>query len=326
MTTSVRTVKTIHEGMKNKESFRAQDYGQGAETYDNTVTEGQIDLNSRLKTHRPATNSVMNASYLGDNNATIAPNQKPRYQTQPHGGNYPGNSLVAFSPANLPIGEGFQFQANPDELENGDFDNKFTGAAPDLGGGDPLDRLLNTPYIQTLNSTSVPGARSNRTNGDSTSNFREDVVSSCWDRGRDGAKTVVSSRPQNSVRMWQQGDGYVDQDNPELMRRLLERRSFRTANKQDGKGNGGVKGDSADQQIPWYERGLYNRYYERDVDEALGGFEFDFKQRGYGEDARRELICRLDRPDCSTKNYPFPGGYDQVTNKPDWIQRDIRKK
>jgi len=86
------------------------------------------------------------------------------------------------------------------------------------------------------------------------------------------------SDPQG-LKLWQNGAGFVDDTDPEAMRRLLTRKTFRSYNK-DGS------------QIPWYIRNMHVRNYDREVDEAVGGFEYDCQSRGYGEDLK-SLYCRI---------------------------------
>lgn len=255
-----------------------------------------------------------------------------------------GNSLAAYSPTNKEISSGHSFSGVIDPTNLGDENNRFTGESPEFAGNH-LDRLLGTPYIQTLNTQY----------GDAP---RQQAVSSCYDRGKYGAKMLAGgersspckssafakpdsefsgARPQNSVMFWQIGDGFVDQKNDALMERLNSRRIFRSFNRgcdfkevktPDGKSITitNPHGNSASDQIPWFERALYNRYYERDVEEAVGGFELDNLSRGYGKDMM-SLYCRVQKKNlnplsCGKTNPPYPkgnreiplpSGYNQVT-------------
>ena len=77
-------------------------------------------------------------------------------------------------------------------------------------------------------------------------------------------------------------------------------------------------GDEASAQIPFYERALYNRYYERDVEESIGGFEHDGMVRGYGADMM-SLYCRIpDKQPCGIGKTLMPGGQHGLSGKPDW--------
>ncbi len=245
-----------------------------------------------------------------------------------------GNSLCSYSPTNVEISSGHSFSGVIDPTNLGDENNRFTGESPEFAGNH-LDRLLGTPYIQTLNTQY----------GDAP---RQQAVSSCYDRGKYGAKMLAGkpdsefsgSRPQNSVMFWQIGDGFVDQKNDPLMERLQTRRIFRSFNRgcdfKEGESSGNTNakkvtmtnphGNSASDQIPWFERALYNRYYERDVEESVGGFELDNLSRGYGKDMM-SLYCRVQKKNLNpmscgktdppypkgNREIPLPSGYNQVT-------------
>ena len=51
-------------------------------------------------------------------------------------------------------------------------------------------------------------------------------------------------------------------------------------------------GDRAIEQIPWWRRGIQNRWYDYDAEESVGGFEFGSMSRGYDMDS---LNCRISR-------------------------------
>lgn len=51
-------------------------------------------------------------------------------------------------------------------------------------------------------------------------------------------------------------------------------------------------GDRAIEQIPWWRRGIQNRWYDYDAEENVGGFEFGSMNRGYDMDS---LNCRTGR-------------------------------
>lgn len=233
-----------------------------------------------------------------------------------------GNSHCSYALAGNKWGPQFEYQGVPDQLENGDYCNRFTGEAPS-NYYDPVEQLLNTPYIQTLNDQY--GCDSGR-NANET--FR--VVRSAYERGKYGPAMVSAERAQNNVKLWTDGAGFVDQDNQKAMEKLMNRRIFRSFNLGRKMKNGvcvpsteyGTKhGDLASEQIPWFERALYNRYYERDVEESLGGFELDGLNRGYGKDMG-SLYCRLPghKYNCSKKEEQrkLPSGYNQRTNAPQW--------
>lgn len=96
------------------------------------------------------------------------------------------------------------------------------------------------------------------------------------------------NEPQNNIRLFHDGDGFMDQNNNCEMKHYLERRTFRSHNYSDGIPHG----DSAKDQIPHFRKYLHSRHYERDVDEAVGGFETDCHVRGYGKDMQ-SLYCRV---------------------------------
>lgn len=243
-----------------------------------------------------------------------------------------GNSLCSYSPANISVSSGHSFSGVIDPTELGNDHGRFTGDAPEFSGNH-VDRLLGMPYIQTLNVQY----------GDPQ---RQQAVSSCFERGKYGAKMLAGkpdsefsgARPQNSVMFWEIGDGFVDQKNDAAMERLQSRRIFRSFNRGcDTTGSKNPHGNSASDQIPWFERALYNRYYERDVEESVGGFELDNLSRGYGKDMM-SLYCRvpnknLNPESCGktkppypagNREIPLPSGYNQTTYEnskkvyPDW--------
>lgn len=241
---------------------------------------------------------------------------------------FSGNSDCAYRSGNHEWGSGYDYQGVDNNSDNafGDENNKFTGEPPEYNYN-PVDHLLNTPYIQTLNdqygNTSGKSARKS-----------DNVIRSTFLRGKYGAATTSAERPQNNVKIWTDGNGFEDQSNPYAMEKLLNRRIFRSFNLgKDCGGNPSIRygdkhGDSADSQIPWFERALYNRYYEKDVEENIGGFELDGMNRGYGKDMQ-SLYCRLQKyPQNIGKNvgkssgksreYRMPGGYNDRTKNPQW--------
>jgi hypothetical protein len=139
-----------------------------------------------------------------------------------------------------------------------------------------VDRLLNTSKIQSLNNGGTcikPPTTGKR------------YPAACSE--------ITTEQPQNNVRIWQDTNGPVDEANQEEFKHYMNRRLFRSYNR--GKYYGGScipQGDSAADQIPFYERALYNRYYERDVEESIGGFERDNLQRKHDLNSLR---CRVDK-------------------------------
>lgn len=243
---------------------------------------------------------------------------KPVLQTNSYGGFNPGNSLDAFKPANVIVGNGFSFTDNSDEVDNGSYNNKFTGESPEMQGTQ-VDKYLNTPYIQTMNAVRGP---------DGYSSDRPSVQQSTFNRGKygradyvtenfEGQKQIGSDKPSNNVKFWRDGYGFADNTNEYEMQHLLNKRTFRSKNAPN-KQTGFNQGDEAKDQIPWYEKQLYNRYYERDVEESVGGFEKDCQVRGYGDDLK-SLYCRVQTTECSKMpNKPQPGNYNQISGKPNW--------
>ena len=135
-----------------------------------------------------------------------------------------------------------------------------------------VDRLLNTSKIQSLNkggSCVKPPSNGKR------------YPAACSE--------VSTEQPQNNVRIWQDTNGPVDEANEAEFNHYMNRRLFRSYNRSK---TNTPQGDSAADQIPFYERALYNRYYERDVEESIGGFEHDNILRKHDMNSLR---CRVDK-------------------------------
>jgi len=115
---------------------------------------------------------------------------------------------------------------------------------------------------------------------------------------------MESNRPKT----WTDGAGFVDQTDPKAMRRLLERRSFRTygdvaTGKYIEQTDPNISldifwsGQVYNNQTPFWERGLYQRRYDYDAEEAVGGFEMGNFQRGY------DMSSLKSRVDNARKSY-----------------------
>lgn len=267
-------------------------------------------------------------------------NPKGAVYEQKVGGRFPkgfrnGNSLCAYKPGNViyTTNENM-FSATPNESEHGVEElDKWTGETEEYTNTQ-YDRLLGMPYVQTLNQQY--GFEK-----------RPSAVSSVFERNKCGTKVFVHDKPQNTTKLWVDGDGFIDQTNNVAMKKMLEERRFRSHNpgrslcKQAGVPRGytgkyGRKhGDLPGEQIPYYQTALHNRYYERDNEESVGGFELDgmSNRGGYGKDMM-PLYCRLPnrypleyrkgytsikgcRP-CATDRPPMPGGYNGQVGLPPW--------
>lgn len=146
---------------------------------------------------------------------------------------------------------------------------------------DQLDRLLSMPKIQLLN-------------------------------GNNSTKSPYD--PQSNVKLWADGNSFVDASDPEAMTRMMNKKTFRSyygngyscpPSTCDGNYGNNVADDTAC-QIPWYERKLYNRYYERDVEENIGGFERTSHQSMAHD--MSTLRCRVDKQkEINHRNYKFNG-------------------
>jgi len=280
----------------------------------------------------------------------------------------PGNSLCAYSPANIMIGDGFHYRGTDNNgPDDGTYADKYTGV-DEISSitNSPLDRLLSTKMIQSLNNqygdvptpeavSSVYDMQAGRKRAEANyggsniftggtfggndrppirSGFLEKSLSKIdtrddnskgyhfssdgvqflrsegfADRMRDydlrleterrGCQSVGEGRgyvnlPQNNKKLWWGKEGgFADDSNAAEMQRLLNRRIFRSwAPGKYGEKGITTSGDSAQEQIPYWQKAIHNRSYERDADEAVGGFETDGMIRGYGKDMI-ELYCRI---------------------------------
>ena len=135
-----------------------------------------------------------------------------------------------------------------------------------------VDRLLNTPLIQSLNTGGQCRAVDNKGR-----------------RYPMACAPVATEQPENNVKLWQDTNGVVDESDPAVFAHYMNRRIFRSYNRVK---NNYPQGDSAEDQIPFYERALYNRYYDRDVEENIGGFEYDNIVRKH---SMSSLKCRVEK-------------------------------
>jgi hypothetical protein len=86
----------------------------------------------------------------------------------------------------------------------------------------------------------------------------------------------------------------------------MKRRIFRTWGPVKYNADGTPE-DSSGNQIPWWQKMLHKRNQDRDVEESLGGFEFDGLNRGYG-DAMESLYERI------PKKFPCGGKTASAAN------------
>lgn len=236
-----------------------------------------------------------------------------------------GQNIAACETGNLVVSTAHTFDGTDDTTDNGMYGNKFTGEAAEYSGGH-LDRLLSTRYIQTLNGNV----------GDI--NSPDPALLTTFQRGQrkpiDACVEGLTANPTpQDLKLWTNGDGFVDQSNPAAMKHLLERRTFRSHNEpnthlaQNGEMTVAERvmerharkhGDTAGDQIPFYRKALSVRNYERNVEESVGGFETDCMTRGYGSDMT-SLHCRIDsKTPCGFAKPPMPGGQNALAKNPDW--------
>ena len=194
----------------------------------------------------------------------------------------------------------------------------------------------NSAVITFGDDYSYQGVTDTTNNGASNSNtFREEDITR-EGYGQPQPLTAMNNALNDYGKLWVQGDGFSDIDDPKAEKQLYSRRIFRTygsGNKRMGnycsvganadfvnvnpmdtscfipdgndffprvKPSGGLsyrctrKGDSSVSQIPFYERALYNRPYDRNTgDESRGGSEFGQILTGYDLSS---LLCRTDYP------------------------------
>lgn len=101
----------------------------------------------------------------------------------------------------------------------------------------------------------------------------------------------------DNVKLWTDGDGWVDQTNPAAMKRLLTTASSRSAYAPEDRTMAGLQsavlaGELSENNIPWYRKALHRRNHDRDLDETLGGDEYGNIQ--YAHDMG-SLYCRMRR-------------------------------
>lgn len=265
----------------------------------------------------------------GEGYQNAPPQQTPQTHIIHHGANLRedqnGNLLHDAEYGNVSIGTKHSYNGTPDTTELGDYNNMLTGESPEYSG-DHVDRLLTTRYIQNLNSDSEDRHRDIYDN----SSIQYPGVMTAMQAANRGYRDVTVEGMQNtedaqSLKLWSDGDFIFNEDDPAEMNRFMGRRSFRSLNKPRNKCKqcelgtcsthtlaekvlNDYKTDDADGQIPFYERALYKRNYERDVDEAVGGFETEGINRGYGKDLD-SMYCRI------PSKYPCGDNRNQVTTR-----------
>lgn len=244
-----------------------------------------------------------------------------------------GNSLCGFSAGNVHLGDNVTGGFHPEEHEYGTSESRYTGERAD-NEYSPVDQLLSTAYIQTLNEQKGEAPR-------------PDAIQSAFDRAQRGPPRNNHCNPQNNVKLWHDGDGFKDQSNPSEMKELLEQRKFRSMNPgmapacyqcaaclsnrtemcvNSPTAYGAKHGDMPGEQIPFYERALYMREHDRDAEEAIGGFELDSINRGYGRDMM-SLHCRIaNKVPCGKPPVPIRKGYDQKAGPSyeDTVRQQVR--
>lgn len=181
----------------------------------------------------------------------------------------------------------------------------------DLGeeyNGEAVSRLLNTSQIQLLNKNC--GSYDN--NNIPVSNVgRHPFILSGTGKDCKGAynlaKEFNGDAPNpNDIKFWTtKAQGPIDESNPVEFKRYMDRRLFRTYNAArplqyllDDSVQPITACDSAAAQIPFWRKAVHQRPYERNVDEALSGREFDYKTYAYDMSS---LYCRIAR-DTTDRN------------------------
>ena len=156
--------------------------------------------------------------------------------------------------AKLTSGEEISYEGDHDDyVENGTYGSKFRNEDIEFEGNNyHVERLMSNALNQSLNQGS---------------------------------------------KLWVDGYGTHDQDDPEDMKRLMQHNVFRSYRNNQFMTKDGSKyycipnGDLAENQIPFFEKSLYMRDYDRTItDETIGGSEFGAIQRGYDMNS---LYCRL---------------------------------
>jgi len=168
---------------------------------------------------------------------------------------------------------------------------------------DPVNRLLGTKLIQELNKPTSKGVDSNNpwTEQFSANPYGQNTkdkftfLQSAFQRDKGGYKDVTMEGLNNcrdpqgfNFKPYTDGDGFCDETSPEEMRRMLTNKTFRSYN-TDGN------------QIEYWKVAIQHRNYERNVDEAMNGFQFDGMQRGYGSDLD-SLYCRIPQKTITCKD------------------------
>lgn len=239
-----------------------------------------------------------------------------------------GNSLCSYAPANIMIGDGFHYQG-VDSLDSGSYPDDIspsTNTALDRLMGTKMIQSLNNQYGDVQRPEAVSslydmqaGRKPAEANyggsniftggtfggGGSGKGFhfnsdgRQLLTEGMTNKKFHGVTKSDDGRgyvnlPQNNVKLWWGREaGFADDSNAAEMQRLLNRRTFRSwAPGKYGEKGITTSGDSAQEQIPYWQKAIHNRSYERDADEAVGGFETDGMIRGYGKDLN-ELYCRI---------------------------------
>jgi hypothetical protein len=122
--------------------------------------------------------------------------------------------------------------------------------------------------------------------------------------------------PQSNVRLWRDSWSVLaDDSRPETIKKLKERRTFRTFGTQLTGAEvalGSAQGDTMAEQLPWWRRGIQNRHYDRDAEENIGGFEFgaSASSRGYDMTSLARRIER--RPSANVR--PSAGARPSIGN------------
>ena len=300
------------EGMSSNKMFGTNSNVEGMSSSNKNVNPSKCNVFGETEMSRPDQNNQQEFPYgnpsgnpaqpriLGPDVALANQNRYPRGRR---------TDLCSYKGASVNYSSAYS--GAPDTTENGVFENRFTGASPEYAD-DHVNRLLGTPYIQTLNSPY---------GGD----MKVPAILSTFNRGKFGRRDMMlegmragnngSANPQNNTKLWTDGAGFVDDTNPAAMKHLLEKRSFRGFNYVEG---GPLPTDSAADQIPFFQKALHNRYYDKNADESVGGFETGALSRGYGKDMM-SLYCRSqNRAPCGKTRKPMPQGYKNLTGLPDW--------
>lgn len=149
---------------------------------------------------------------------------------------------------------------------------------------DPADVLMSAPKIQLLNGNNP---------------------------------TKDPNNPQNNVKVWADGWGFSDTSDQQQYWNMLAQKNFRNYYPTGSCPTGAAAVfEDTPCQIPWFERALYKRNYERDVDETIGGFEYTSPQ--FGTYDMSSLQCRVNKQNKINKG-PTSANLPNRSTGPVWV-------